>query len=82
MSFRLFSKNTRTAKKQHRCIWCGEKILISEKYVDERSLYDDNIQRHRWHLECNDDSIKYFTKSCENEFSAYENERPIVKIKL
>jgi hypothetical protein len=76
MSYTLFSSDVRTAKKEHVCIWCGQKILAGEKYTDERSVYDGNIQRHRWHPECHDDSVKYFRESGEEEFTPWDNERP------
>lgn len=46
MSYTLLSRNTRTAQKQHRCIWCGEDILPGESYVDERSVFDGDFQKH------------------------------------
>jgi len=76
MSYTLFLSDQRTAKKAHTCIWCGQKILVAEKYTDERSVYDGNIQRHRWHPECHADSVKYFRESGEEEFTPHDNERP------
>lgn len=76
MSYTLFSLDQRKAKKEHQCIWCGQKILVGEPYKDERSVYDGNIQRHRWHPECSDDSEKFFRESGDEEFDPYQNERP------
>ena len=81
MSYTLFSSDVRTAKKAHTCIWCGQKILVGEKYTDERSVYDGNIQRHRWHPECHADSVKYFRESGEEEFTPWDNERPSLENK-
>lgn len=77
MSYTLFSLIDRRAAKNHRCIWCGEEIERGERYRDERSVYDGNIQRHRWHPECQVDSENYFRESGEEEFDPYENERPL-----
>lgn len=77
MSYQLFESPTRTAlRKEHRCIWCGQKIRIGEKYMDERSVYDGNIQRHRWHPECLNAAHEYFRNTAEEEFSPWDNERP------
>lgn len=75
-SYVQFSLTSRKARKPHRCIWCGHKITIGEKYLDERSLYDGNIQRHRWHPECSEASAE-----SNEEFSAYDNERPSPEVK-
>ena len=74
MSFTLFEKPVRKARIQHRCIWCGQPILIGERYLDERSVYDGYIQRHRWHPECDAGSTEYFREG-EETFDAHENER-------
>jgi hypothetical protein len=78
MSYTLFSNDERVARKPHNCIWCGQKINPGEKYHDERSVYDGQIQRHRWHPECLDASHKYFRESHEDEFTPWENDRPIL----
>lgn len=77
MSYTLFSDPIRTARKVHCCIWCGQDILPGEKYRDERSVYDGNIQRHRWHPECAESSSEYFKFSGEEEFDPHQNERPV-----
>ena len=74
--YTLFEKVRRTAKKAHRCIWCGETILPGVRYSDERSIYDGNIQRHRWHLECERAADIHFRVEGEEEFDPYENDRP------
>lgn len=81
MSHTLFNLTDRKAKKTHACIWCGHDILAGESYKDERSVYDGNIQRHRWHHECHEDSVKYFRESGEEEFDPYQNERPTIPSK-
>ena len=73
--FRLISESFPCARKPHKCIWCGERIVVGEKYRRERSVFDDNMQDHKWHLDCDADAAEYF-KHGDSEFSAYENERP------
>lgn len=75
MSFTLFDKTVRKAAKAHRCIWCGQRIEVGATYMDERSVYDGNIQRHRWHPECDKAASEYF-QSGEEEFDPHQNERP------
>lgn len=75
MSYTLFEMLVRTAKKKHQCIWCGQDIAPGSKYKDERSVYDGNIQRHRWHPECQKASQDHF-RTGEEDFDPFENERP------
>lgn len=64
------------ARKQHRCIWCGEAISAGEKHRHEISKYETELQDFRWHLECESAASEYFLAGEGPEFSAYENERP------
>ncbi len=75
MSYHLFSTMTRTAKKQHRCIWCWQAIPPGTLYTDERSVYDGRMQRHRWHPECITASYEYLRTCGDNEFTPGENPR-------
>lgn len=77
MSYTLFSETTRKARKKHRCIWCGESIPVGEVYVDERSVYDGCIQRHRWHPECLAGARAEWNAGGDTEFEAHQNERPV-----
>lgn len=75
MRFHLFSSDTRKARKNHDCIWCREDILTGETYQDERSVYDGNIQRHRWHPECQKASFEYFREAWGPEFDRHAFKR-------
>ena len=75
MSYTLFSITERTARKPHACIWCGQEIGAGEKYKDERSIYDGNIQHNHWHHECWESSRKAARAAGEFEFTPFENER-------
>lgn len=75
LSYHLFSESFPKARKIHRCIWCGETILVGQEYRRENSVYDGRFQDHAWHLECNEDAADYFA-SDEDEFLPYSAERP------
>lgn len=74
--YRQFSNDKRKARKPHRCIWCGEAIHVGAVYLDERSVYDGNIQRHRWHPECQEYANREVFGMGETEFDPYDNHRP------
>ena len=74
MSYRFISESFPIARKQHRCIWCGETILVGLKHRREISKFDE-FQDHRWHMECFSDAQEYFV-SDGPEFIPYDNVRP------
>jgi hypothetical protein len=76
MSYHLFSMIDRKAVKPHRCIWCGEAIGKSETYSDERSVYDGEVQRLRWHPECRADAEEGWARGDDAEFLPHSQERP------
>lgn len=76
MGYVLISESTPKARKPHRCIWCGESIPVGETYRRERSVYDGEPQNHKWHLECNAAACKQYFDLGEEEFEAFDNERP------
>lgn len=80
MSYTLLSESQPLARKQHRCIWCGQPIAVGEKHRHERSIYDGQFQDQRWHPEC-DEAFKAelsYEGGHELEFEPYGNERPSV----
>ena len=64
---------TRTAKKMHQCMNCGEMIEVGEQYMRWVS-FDDTATTNKMHQEClealQDDSSGFF------EYSPYSGERP------
>ncbi|WOB06510.1 hypothetical protein [Piscinibacter gummiphilus] len=76
MSYILFSMTERKAAKRHRCIWCGEHIEPGDTYSDERSVYDGEIQRMRWHPECRADAEDGWKNGADEEFMPHCAERP------
>lgn len=77
MGYALISERAHKAFKRYRCIWCGESILPGQQYVREFSTYCGDIQRHNWHPECKGAAEDFFREEGEDEFSPYENERPM-----
>jgi len=75
VSYELLSESKPVARKDHRCIWCGHKIENGTMYVNERSVFDGEMQNHHWHPECLEDANNS-NDGGEYEFEPYGNERP------
>lgn len=72
MSYELISEQHLTARKDHKCIWCGEAIEQKTTYVRERSKYLGELQDHAWHPECREASSDHFSKpDSDEDFEAY-----------
>jgi hypothetical protein len=67
MSYILFSETKPVARKEHRCVWCNENILIGEKHIRADGMYD-GFQHDRWHNECRDAANRYWKEWKEDEF--------------
>ena len=74
MSYTLLSETYPIARKEHRCIWCGQMIHKGDQYIAERSVFDGDMQNHHWHYECLTDARS--GQDSEWEFMPYSNERP------
>jgi hypothetical protein len=46
------SDEWRKARKPHRCIWCGEAIVIGETYRHWRGKWEGEVMSNDWHKEC------------------------------
>ena len=77
MSFTQLSQSYPIARKEHICIWCGEKIEKGEKYYCYSGIGDDGFQTNKLHLECRIAMDKHFRLETpfENEFMPYEFKR-------
>ena len=73
--YRLLAESEPTARKAHRCIWCGESIAAGDKYHRVRSFYDGAIQDQAWHQGCKTTAENEYYETGEGEFLAYGNER-------
>lgn len=63
---------TKTARKEHRCSYCGEPIPAGDRYVYQTGIYDGRWFVSRMHSECFGDLVE----SGEDEYILYSNERP------
>ncbi len=72
--FCVLRDETRKARKEHRCIWCGEVIVVGNSYRYQSGVFDGEIQGNHWHAEC----FRAAAEECdwEFEFIPYENDRP------
>ena len=48
----VFRDSDPIARKEHICRWCGEKILIGEKYHRYCGRFEGEWQDTKMHLEC------------------------------
>ncbi len=77
MSYQLLNSSTPKARKEHRCEYCGEKILVGETYLREKSVYDGHMQNCAFHPECSEKELKEHAGECEWEREPFEGgERP------
>jgi hypothetical protein len=80
MNFVTIANETRKARKQHRCIWCGEPILPGETYAYVRGVFEGDPQSNHYHQECDKACDAWAAAeggSCE--FSPYDNVRPTLQ---
>lgn len=80
MSYTLFSEKTVKAKKNHRCIWCGQSIEAGSKYVRESSIYYGDFQNFAWHDECRAYAMDNYFNEGEEEFLGFSQERPTLEM--
>ena len=66
-----------TARTQHDCTLCGEKIVPGDKYI-KRTGADNGIITMHMHPECKEESDKWEPEDWDC-FSAYEMDRPKAK---
>jgi len=73
MCLELIREGDPVAKKDHRCIWCGETILKGEKHHQQVGRFDGEIQDGRFHRECWTVASESFKDECE--FTLWGHER-------
>lgn len=57
-----------TARKEHVCEFCGEKIAIGQKYVRQTTIYDGTIYDFVTHRECEEVAHKLrMYDDCDDE---------------
>lgn len=77
MSVEVISSGQVTAKKRHRCTWCGEWIAVGEVYQKEFVKVDGDAGHNKLHPECYEDLLECAHNeggSCT--YTLYGQERP------
>ena len=76
MSFTELNSKERIARKEHVCEWCGEKIVIGEKYFHYTGIGDSGFQDNKVHLECLKAMQEHFKfDTFDDEFMPYSFKR-------
>lgn len=75
MSCTTIGETTQKAKKEHRCSWCGQQILVGESYLRSRVVFEGDPQTNKFHPECGDAAAADNMEWGEG-FMPYEQERP------
>lgn len=52
MSYSEISATYPKARKEYRCEWCNQKILVGEKHLSRAYKFYGEFQSGRMHLEC------------------------------
>lgn len=61
-------------RKQYRCAWCGEEILVGEVHAHYVGVWESEWQDWRMHEECYQDVQD--TDEFQDGFTLYDHERP------
>ena len=63
------------ARKQHKCVWCGEAIEIGETYSYWAGIFEGEFQTNKMHLECEKVCSSKENDYCHDGFNPYEYKR-------
>ena len=70
MGFELLRESTQVARKEHKCVWCGEIILKGEKYHSRTYIFE-GLQSDKTHNDCNSVMNKIDWNYYDNGFYPY-----------
>lgn len=68
-------RTLKTARKNHRCTYCGDPIIAGDKYYTWESV-DDSWFHSKMHPECVDALYDDYEDSFD-EYQPFDNERPV-----
>jgi hypothetical protein len=73
----FLSYDTRRARKQHACSWCGQKIEAGDSYDNQAVIFEGEMCVNKFHPECGEAAQEAGREEggCF-EFMPGENERP------
>lgn len=77
--FILLSETFPKARKEYKCIWCGEAIVKGEKHSHLASKYEGSFQDQRWHSDCMIAAQYYFQITKESDFEPYHYKRGLLQ---
>jgi hypothetical protein len=75
MNLQILRETKPVSKIPRACIWCREIIAAGEKHVHEVSIFDKELQDHRWHFECFRAMQNDYVEHHEEEFPAHSFKR-------
>jgi hypothetical protein len=73
-SMYITPQETFTARKEHRCTWCGEKIVAGEQYTRWMSVDAGEAFSNKMHGECLDAAS--YDENGEWDYMPFSNDRP------
>ena len=77
----IFKHKEQTAKKEHKCSWCGETIEVGERYYYQAGTYYGDFQVTKMHLECNNACSKASYEDGMEEYCPYSYKRGLYEEK-
>ena len=78
MSCQVLNDSEVTARKRHKCIWCGDWIEAGEKYYQQSGIFDGEPFRNRYHSGCHAGMLELHRidgYAIEDGFSPYSFKR-------
>jgi len=61
----ILESQIQTARKEHRCALCGDKIKVGTKYHYWKGTEGADLYTTKTHLECNNVLLEYFAECCD-----------------
>lgn len=68
-----FEKTMPIARKQHKCDWCGQPILVKEMYYAYK-VFDGEWDQDKFHFECSDKLEERLQQGGEGELFDWRGE--------
>jgi hypothetical protein len=75
VSWQHLSTDRPKARKDYKCVWCGERIPVGERHVAVSGIMDGDFQSNRFHAECDTACQQEMKQSGEDCFMPHEYKR-------